>query len=57
MKTTCPPDVLRLVETFDSHIESYKSGQYNETQGFAASSSTRSIRPWLLLSARKRVVS
>ncbi len=27
-----PKDILHLVETFDSNIESYKNPQYNETQ-------------------------
>ncbi len=30
--SSCPPEVLALVEKFDQHLEAYKSGQYNETQ-------------------------
>jgi hypothetical protein len=30
--TSCPPEVLALVERFDQNLESYRSGKYNETQ-------------------------
>jgi len=32
LKTTCPPEVLRLVENFHNHIDVYTSGKYNETE-------------------------
>jgi hypothetical protein len=28
----CPHEVLRLVDTFEQHIDEYKSGRYNETE-------------------------
>jgi len=30
--TPCPEEVLRLVENFHNHIDTYKSNQYNETE-------------------------
>lgn len=32
MQNTPPESLLRLIETFDEHIDHYKSGKYNETQ-------------------------
>ena len=30
--STCPKEVLDLVERFERNLEAYKSGQYNEMQ-------------------------